>query len=118
MYIPRRPEGIISNFGSEVKLEDSSSWRLDFVGNIRMKELGSGKSIGIRSSKSVGVDHYLSAPFQRCRRKLTDNIIKIPSSRNCVRGMFMEWSKVSTKRSMSLDIKSVLFSENCNQCPV
>jgi hypothetical protein len=79
-----------------------------------MEELSSGKSIRIRSSKSVGVDHYLSAPFQRCRRKLTDNIIKITSSRNSVCGVFMERSKVSTKSSMSLNIKSVLFSEDYN----
>jgi len=60
--IPGGPEGIISDFGSKVELEDSSSRRLDFVGDIRMKELGSGKSIWIRSSKSVRVHHYLSAP--------------------------------------------------------
>jgi hypothetical protein len=83
-----------------------------------MEELSSGERIRIRSSESVRVDHYLLAPFQRCRRRLTDNIIKITSSRNSVCGVFMERSKVSTKSSVSLNIKRMLFSEDCYQCPI
>lgn len=85
-----------------------------------MKELGSGKSIRIRSSESVRVDHCLSAPLQLYStaliygRGLTDNIIKITSSRNSISGVFMERSKVSTKSSVSLNIEGVLFSEDYN----
>jgi hypothetical protein len=79
-----------------------------------MEELSSRERIWIRSSKSVRVDHYISALFPIQRKGLTDNIIKVTSSRNSVRGVFMEWSKISTKSSMGLDIKGMLFSEDCN----
>jgi hypothetical protein len=65
MHLPRRPEGIVSDFRSKVELEDSSSRRLDLVGDIRMEKFGSRKSIRIRASKSVRVDHYLSAHLKQ-----------------------------------------------------
>lgn len=82
-----------------------------------MEEFSSGESIRIRSSKSVRVDHYLSAPLVTDRRRLTDNIIEITSARYSVGGMFMEGSEVSAESSVSLDIEAMLFSEDCNQCP-
>jgi hypothetical protein len=79
-----------------------------------MEELSSRERIWIRSSKSVRVDHYISALFPIQRKGLTDNIIKVTSSRNSVSGVFMERAKMSTKSSMGLNIESVLLSEDCN----
>jgi hypothetical protein len=108
--IPRRPESIISNLGGGVELEDSSSGRLDFVGDVGMEELGSRKGVRIRSSVFIRVDHCLSAHFQLHDAALTDNIIKIATSRNSISSMFMERSEMSTKCSMRLNIERMLFS--------
>jgi hypothetical protein len=83
-----------------------------------MEELSSGESIRIWSSKSVRVNHYTSIPHKPYKEGLTDYVVKITSSRNSVCRMLVERSKVSTKRSMSLNIKSMLFSEDCDQCPI
>jgi hypothetical protein len=77
-----------------------------------MEELGSRESIRIRSGESVRVHHYSSAPQYIHKKELTNNIIKITSSRNGVCSVFMEWAKMSAKSSMGLDIKGMLFSED------
>jgi hypothetical protein len=55
--LPRRPEGIVTDFGSDIELEDGSSWGLDLVGYVRVEKLRSGECEWIRSSKLVRVNH-------------------------------------------------------------
>lgn len=46
---------------------------------------------------------------------LTDNIVKIASLGDGIRGMLVQGSKVLTELSVGFNIKRVLLSEDCGQ---